>query len=641
MNIDNTKRKYSRFLCWIQFAIILAPFVSFFDAAILFRGKINLSVSCVVIFLILLNGGLLFTVIMACSQVRSYRLSRKNTPSEDTKHLKKKFLSYAPIAMVSVVFTVLASFQFSLIPRYDGGTYYSALIDATENFTYTIDSLLSNFALNLHPMQGTTLFIGTGEMLFPKQIVGVYGVTLVLSLAAIFCLYGIMGLIFPGKAPWLKAAGTAVFAFCPYVLGLFSHINPDYFTTLFLVILVYTFAQELDYLAAFTSILLVFSKETGILFAGSFLVSAILIRTAKIEGSNYFAKLKKYLFPKRLLLYSLAPLLFAYYALILKRLTFGESFTNKSLFRWDNGGVHCFGININYISARLGQGLFWNFLWITTLLFVITVFVYFFRKTKGTAGDLFEKSTDFSILAGIILSSFVYLIFSCLFITAMCPRYNVCFVLFLSLVSVWTISYIWRHQLVVKIMMGGLILLFLFQSYFNLDPSLMVGHEKINLGYQYIYSPTKYNSESYVGEMYVCNITYSYSENLLDQMMKKINPDKNDYFLTTDDNWYELCLIGDARLSSNPIYWDPVREKRTYDSKGDDVFIPKISSCSSSDILSDKVLDLVDDFYLIIPAREDGDAYCSALKTRGYSIADSFVVKNYLGYLTVYHIFRS
>lgn len=641
MNIESTRGKYHVFLFWIQFAIILAPFVFFFDAAVLLRGKINLSVPCVVILLFLLNGGLLFTIIMACSQVRSYRLSRKNTSLEDTQHLTKKFLSYIPITVVSFAFTILASLQFSFIPRYDAGTYYSALINATENFTYTIDSLLSNFALCLHPMQGTNLFLGTGEMLFPKQVVGVYGVTLVLSLAAIFCLYGIMGLIFPGKASWLKAAGTSVFAFCPYVLGLFSHINPDYFTTLFFVILVYAFARELDYLAAFFSILLVFSKETGILFAGSFLISAILVRAAKIEGSNYFAKLKIYLFPRRLLLYSLAPLLFAYYALFLKRLTFSESFTNKSPFRWDNGGEHCFGLNFNYISARLGQGLFWNFLWIITLLFVITVFVYFFRKTKGTAGDFIEESTDLSILTGIILSSFVYLLFSCLFITVMCPRYNVCFTILTSLVSVGTISYIWRRQLIVKIMMGGLILLFLLQNYFNLDPSLMVGHEKINLGYQYIYSPTKYNTEPYVGEMYVYNLTYTYSENLLDQMMEKINPDKNDLFLAIDDSWSELNLIGDARLSDKPIYWDPVHRKRTYDYIGEDVFLPKVFSCSSSDILSDKALDLADDFYLVLPAREDGSAYCTALEARGYSIADSFVVKNYLGYLTVYHILRA
>ena len=35
MNIETTKGKYSLFLCWIQSAIILAPFAGFFDAAIL------------------------------------------------------------------------------------------------------------------------------------------------------------------------------------------------------------------------------------------------------------------------------------------------------------------------------------------------------------------------------------------------------------------------------------------------------------------------------------------------------------------------------------------------------------------------------------------------------------------------------
>ena len=641
MNAKYSENKYQLFRFLVQFAIVLAPFAFFFDAAVLLRGKINLSVPCVVILLFFLNGGLLITVIMACSLINQYRMSRKNIKSEDSQSPRNRLISYLPITVVAVVFTVLAFFQFSLVPRYDAGSYYGSLIKATENFSFTIDSVISSFALCSHPMQGTSLLIATGEMLFPRQIIGVYSVTLILSLAAIFCMYGIMGLIFPGKASWLKAAGTSVFAFCPYVLGLFSHINPDYFTTLFFVILVYAFARELDYLAAFFSILLVFSKETGILFAGSFLVSAILIRAVKMEGTNYFAKLKIFLFPRRLMLYSIAPLLFVYYSFFLKRLTFSESFTNESPFRWDNGGEHCFGLNFNYISARLGQGLFWNFLWIITLLFITAVLVYFYRKRKGTTGYLIEESTDFSILTGIILSSFVYLIFSCLFITVMCPRYNVCFTILLSIVSVGAISYIWRRQLIVKIMMGGLILLFLLQNYFNLDPSLMVGHEKINLGYQYIYSPTKYNTEPYVGEMYVYNLTFTYSEDLLDHMMEKINPDKNDLFLSIDDSWSELNLIGDARLSDNPIYWDPVHQKRTYDYKGVDVFLPKVSSCPSSDILSAKALDLADDFYLVLPAREDGRAYCKALETRGYLIADSFIVKNYLGYLTIYHIIRA
>ena len=637
--------KRSLFLSLTQFALILAPFAFFYDAAILFRGRINLSVPASIIIIFILNGGLLLLALFSCLYYSAYRKERSVQRSDDRQSRRKKVFSYFPVTIVAVAFTVLAGFQFDTVPRYDGGLYYDALIKATDTFTYSIDSFVSAFTYFTHPMQGTSLLIGIGEMLFPRQSIGVYGVTLIVTLIAIFCLYGIMGRVFPDKAPWLKAAGTAVFAFCPYVLGLFSHINPDYFTTMFFVILIFAFAEELDYLAAFLSILLLFSKETGILFAASFLVTAILIRAGKAEGKNYFAKIKQYLFPRRLLLYSVAPLsLLAYYSLFSQGLTFGESYANQSPIRWDNNSVFCFGINIGYISARLAQILYFNFFWVITILFAAAVFVYFFRKKRKKAMDLIDPSADNSILAGIALSSFVFLIFSCLFITVMCPRYNVCFALPISLVSVGAISYIWKRQTLVKIVTGGLILLFILQNYFNLDPTLSIGNKKINMGYQYIYAPTgdySFMPLDYINEMYVYNRTFDYTEGLLDQVMEKINPDKTDHFLMVGTDWYALYMIGDPVQTEHLIFWDPVHQKRTYNNKGEGVFLPNLSAFSSLDILSGKELELKDDFYFILTANQDGDTYCAALEARGYAIKDSFVVKNYLGYLTVYHMARN
>jgi len=281
---------HKRFLSLTQFAIILAPVTFFFDAAVVYRGRINLSVYMVTILLFILNAGLLMMIILSLRDFCTYRNNRKFYIAEDQRtngrSSKKQILSYLPVTVVAGVFSILAALQFTSVPRYDGGLYYDALITATENFTFAPDSLVSSFTFFTHSMQGTSLLIGTGEMLFPRQAVGVYGVTLLLTIIAIFCLYKIFGWIFPDKSAWLKAAGTGVFAFCPYLLGLFSHINPDYFTLMFFVILIYAFAEELDYLAAFLSLLLIFSKETGILFAASFLIPAILIRTGNVEGGT-------------------------------------------------------------------------------------------------------------------------------------------------------------------------------------------------------------------------------------------------------------------------------------------------------------------------------------------------------------------
>jgi len=642
LNKNNKTRK--EFLSLLQFSIILAPFALFFDAALMFRGKLNLSVPAAIVILIILNGGCLLLAALSVLRYITYRKQVIQTQPADRMTRKERLLSYLPVTLAAGVFAVLAGLQFDTVFRYDGGLYYDSLLTATETFTFTLDSYLQSFALWTHPMQGTSLLIGAGEMFLPRQCIGVYIVTLLVTLAAVFCLYGIMGRIFPGKAPWLKAAGTAVFAFCPYVLGLFSHLSADYFSLMFLVILIYTFAVELDYLAAFVTILLVFSKETGILFAASFLIPAVLIRAAGLEGKHYFAKLMKYLFPGRIMLYGAAPVLFICYSLFSKGLTFGSASTDKSPFRWDSTGIHCFGIDFGYISVKLSQILYYNFFWIITLLLLVSVFMLFYRKSKNEETNLIDPAADMALIAGIIMSSFVYMVFSCLFITIPCPRYNVLFALPVSLISVGAVSYIWKNRTAVKIVMSTVILLFALQTYVNLDPSLSIGNEKLDLGHTYIYSPTgeySYMNLYYMGEMYVYNRTFDYAEDLLDQAMEKINPDVDDRFIMVGVDWYEIYLIGDPLQTEHLIYWDSVNQRRTYDYEGDGVFLPNMSSIFREEFLSGKEIDLPDDFYFILTAREDDAAYVGALEARGYAAEDSFVVENYIGYMTVYHMVHS
>jgi len=640
-------RAHKRFISLTQFAIILAPVTFFFDAAVIFRGRINLSSYAATFLLLILNAGLLLLAVFSLRNFCEYHKNRKLHTEKDQRtsvmSSKKQILSYLPVTVVAGAFSILASLQFASLPRYDGGLYYDALITATEKFTFAPDSLVSSFAFFTHPMQGIALLIGTGEMLFPRQVIGVYGVTLFITIIAIFCLYRIFGQIFPDKPAWLKASGTAVFAFCPYLLGLFSHISPDYFVLMFFVILIYAFSEELDYLAAFLSLLLIFTKETGILFAASFLIPAMLIRAGKAEGGNYIAKLKRYLFPRRFVLYGVAPVLFLYTALVQKALTFGQSNTGESPFRWDSNSFFCFGFNTGYIWARMTQFIFDNFFWIITFLTVSAVILCIFRTHRGIKLNMTGESTDTALIAGIAVSTITYMIFSCLFITTMCPRYNVLFALPASLICLWAVSYLWKNRTFAGIMMGGIIALFLLQNYINIDPSLSFGNHKIDMGYEYIYSPTGEYSLmklTYISEMYVYNRTYVYYDDLLEKAMVMIKPTVNSQFAIIDDDWYETYLIGDPNQTNHLIYWDPIGLKRTYDYKREGVFVPLLHQFSSTDIFSAKTFDMPDDFYLILTAREDENAYCAAIEERGYDDIDSFTVRNYLGYLTVFHFVR-
>ena len=472
MSIDKSLPAAPNYLTPVQFALIILPFAFFFDTAVHFRGRIDLSVPTVIIFLTLLNGSVLVFSILAVFRYIAFRKKSMLNSCANQTAWNKRFLSYLPVLVVISIFTVLALCQFDNIPRYDSGLYYDALITKTNSFSFS--SLVTSFSLIDHPTQGISFFLASGEMLFPKQSVGVYGVTLILTILALLCLYQIMGRIFHIQSSWIRAAGVAVFAFCPYFLGLFSYPTPDYYVTIFFVFLIWSFAANLDYLAGFSSVLLVFSKETGILFAASFLLATMFLRIQKSPGTSFFYKSKKYIFPKKLLIYGIAPVLFILYYKFAGSFDFYASATHVSPLRWDSSSGHCFGLNPSYISVRLSQLLLYNFFWVISLMGFLTALVYLGRYRKrlkkavsdtggqpdAAAGEL----SDSSLFAGILVSSTVYLIFTCLFITHLCPRYSVCFALPLSLISVSAVTYLIRSRIAAGIILSALAMLFLAQD---------------------------------------------------------------------------------------------------------------------------------------------------------------------------------
>lgn len=679
--------KYS-YLTALQFAIILLPMALFYDAALLFRGRMNLSVAWASVAFVLLNGGVLVCAVLAfvMRAGRGRLLSRGWSPPSEPliSHRallsRRAFISHLPLLLVVLLFIVLALLQFDSIQLYDSSLYYSSLIAGTNSFHFGPLSLLSSFCLENHPTQGFAFLIAIGEMLLPKQSVGVYAVTLVLTVTALFCLYGIMGKIFPSASSFIKAAGVAVFAFCPYVLGLFSYTTPDYYLTMLFVIMIWCFAVKLDYLAAFLSILVCFSKETGILFAAAFLLSAMFVRiwaNWKSEGSGFIRSAFHYLLPKRLIVYAAAPVLLVLYYKFSGNISFEEASTKHSPLIWDSSAFHCFGINYPNIVARLSQGLVYNLFWVVTLLGLTAAFVFLFRHCMHTRriapardshfradevpqsaighkeeGDKSEKPapssaahSDFSVSLGIIVSSGLYLLFLCLFMTNLCPRYSVCYALPISLISVLSITCIFRNKVVSGILLSCLAALFLAQSYTNIDPILANTCPKISIGYQNVYSPTEKSygdrfALGYLGEMYVYNRTYACGDDLIEKAFKKAKISKNDHFLYVVTDWFVSCIYENTNKSNSIIYWDPVNQRRTYNNKAEGTFVPQSILCTKEGLLSGATLNLTDDFYFLLPA-QSSDEYVKAIEKRGYTVTDSFVVQNSTGYITVYHMRHS
>jgi hypothetical protein len=264
---------------------------------------------------------------------------------------------------------------------------------------------------------------------------------------------------------------------------------------------------------------------------------------------------------------------------------------------------------------------------------------------RSGGGEAVAPKSDFSVSLGITVSSGIYLLFLCLFMTNLCPRYSVCYALPLSLISVLSITSIFKNKVVSGILLSCLAALFLIQSYNNIDPVLADSSPKIFVGYQYVYSPTEktYTDRfplDYLGEMYVYNRTYAFADDLIEQAFKKAKISKEDHILYVVTDWFVSCLYENSNKSNSLIYWDPVNQRRTYNNQTEGAFVPQSLLCTKEGLLSGAALNLTDDFYFLLPA-QDSDEYVKAIKERGYVVTDSFIVQNSVGYITVYHMRRS
>jgi len=601
----------------------------FYDVSLAVKGRMNLSLTVAATASVLLNG-----VTAACTVyfIFSYVKNRRSAAC-----VAKHRMSILPIALVLMVFAVLSCLMVTRRPYSDGTGYYSAFTNAIDSFSYTYQSWLLDLRMYQHATQGIFLFSGVGQMLAGWY--GVYIVQCVLTLLAMFCLYGIFGKIFADLSAVMKALGVALFAFNPYILGMTSHFSPDLYCALFLIFVVFFFLHDLDLLASFSMILLYLTKETGILVAAGFLIWTIIGRIRKLEGGNFISRAMHYLWPEKLVLYLIPELMLLIPGLLKypgKSLTTGSDSINKFYFSMAN------------ISVHSKQSFEYNFFWIYLVLLIISLFIMLARGKKAAKKEpsIFHDADAFGgLLAGFSLF-LIFIIF--LFVTTPCPRYAQPLAFAYAVFGMAMILYIWKNR---KIAIAGLLsisVLFMIQSFFSIDPSMMTNYS-INLGKQKVYGPVNFYvaadcNITFLCEMYSYNRLCTFEDSLMEDILRKIDPSPDTIFYACGYDYHEVYNAGE-------VYWNPTT-KQVEAELSKDNFKITIIWIDDYDLISDKPMEFASDFYVIMPARKDKNDLPAALfdneiiteenkypyrfEKKGCREKEYFTVDNWAGYLAVY-----
>ena len=175
------------------------------------------------------------------------------------------------------------------IQLWDGSIYYGALQSVCSNFEFTLAYIWNSFRLVGHYAIAFTLFTSIGEFLLPDNMTGVLIVILVLTDAALICVYKML------REYWLNLSqkeaiiGVMLVSVCPLFLGLFSNVSLDSLLVVFAVFLFYAEYKEQTIMKVVWLISIMMTKETGLVIAGGYLLAHILVHlwnTIKYEGRN-------------------------------------------------------------------------------------------------------------------------------------------------------------------------------------------------------------------------------------------------------------------------------------------------------------------------------------------------------------------
>ena len=604
----------------VGIAVIAGIAALFVDCATIAKPHYAQKITYIV-FLILLNYLFAFSTVTAVRR-KSLRISRSGTVT---------------MAVIMGVTAILAVLQFGITPIYDAGIYYGSLTRGVSLYRLDLLSFISSFVL-WKWTHGSALLIAPLEFFFPGKMIGLYISNVILMEVTLVIMYLLLRSIFKTAKPVFCGLCAAVLVFLPFQLGMFTYLSWDNYLVYYGIWLLYAFRKKNPVLVGFCGFLMAFTKISGLAFYVVFLLSAAFYEMAVLEKGTFGARLKAWWKWDKVILWILPALLY------LLTMVFGEYLTAQNFY----------GANIvPSIAAKepvsllntLIQSFVFAFRWLFVLLILASLFKMAAKKRLWSS--LVDREGS-AVLLGAALGSFAVVGLLLLYNSdAECPRYTAPMNIFYALWVPLAVQVLFRNQKVRTVIASVLVVLFLVQTYWTIDPSVILHKTAIETGEKSIYKLAlddddrigmnlgqgMYGDYSSVGDIYAYNLEYSYYNDLLQRLMTEIRPAKGDMFYSLDVIDYEFHIKG----NKYPVYWQSGTHRFTY-TEGENGIYLNGGTLSTPEIegLPETKWTLGNRFYLVVAPRVDASRAFSALNNRGYSQTKQYYARNIYGALTIY-----
>lgn len=448
--------------------------------------------------------------------------------------------------------------QLGTTPRWDSESYLQAIINACRAFDFTISSYLQSFRLCNHTTLGYSLFLAIGEYLNPDGVYGINVINLILVLFFTYFLYEILRFIFPEVSKTNIALGTFLILVEPLACGTFGNINVDFPVMIFSIFIVYMHIRKYYLLFGFFTIMLIQSKEVGIVILVGYMLSYLLL--VIISGIK---KGKVGALRGKILIVATLCIALTGYLLALKSgkanswtngVQFGLSAKNQS---------HYFAFVPEYVILKLKMIFLMNFYWLFTVIIIAGIFCIGIRRYKK------EWKVDESLFPIIAFYGGLgtLLVFNCFYVTWSNPRYHYTLEMGLFLGGTIVILTGLKNLMLQKSILLILSILCLCESYTTVDIVTMkvfdcrstgtifpVAHPAWNAQYN------KYYPAGILKDMAVYNNQLGYLDKGYDKILEEVRYSEEMDVVIWDK---EASYNGFSALSMNR-YWSPAKGKRTF-----------------------------------------------------------------------------
>ena len=201
-----------------------------------------------------------------------------------------------------------------------------------------------------------------------------------------------------------------------------------------------------------------------------------------------------------------------------------------------------------------------------------------------------------------------------------------------------SVHVLFRKKVIRNIVLGILALLFLVQTYINIDPYMHLKSYYAFTGKRFIYGAVyKEVPLGWAGDSRNFNYEYRFYESLLAKILRQINPDEDTIIVQAMVTHPEINLCG----LETSVYWNTRTKKRTYDYKDPDSIYLKVPVLASPDEVQKFVYP--DTFYLLtIPAFDYyKPQFFKEFEKHNYSVSGVYKAENTVGIMTVYKMTKS